>query len=250
MMVIEHKKRLEKREFKRIQNEFFKEMNGTFSSFISSYAKNKGYSDHIFNVFLRFDFKSPYELDFEMNLREFRIFYRMQDFTNEEWMRIYGLFADVFKRNHKLNHFIYLFFYDLIYTGPFSEDIETLDMTDELLALMGDDMLRLYNLFDDCIKTHDTGLIKQIADASKEDTIPYFVVVHLANWFNDNIKDKKELGDFILELYITACEKIYSKVEIYFNDNVEIDSMRYGVDTSGFSDGQVDYFYSRLKKMT
>ena len=80
-------------------------------------------------------------------------------------MSVYGLFEDIFKYGNKLNPFIYLFFYDLIYEGPFSEDIEALDMSDDLLSLMGDEMLRLYHLFDDYFNTHDTGLLKDMVDA-------------------------------------------------------------------------------------
>ena len=234
--------------FGKVKRDFVKELAGTFSAIINSDDSIKGYPEHILNVFIRFNSKSSYDLDFELDKDDF-IRFDLLKFSKEEWMLIYGLFKEVFKFNHKLNPFIYLFFYDLIYYSSFGEDIEALDMSDELLGLMGSEMLKLYTLFDEYFNSDDSNLVNDIVDASKADTIPAFVVIHLASWINEHVgNDKRELGDPICELYTIALGKIYKKPELTQDDYLEISSMFFEIDTSNFSDIQTDRVYSTVGK--
>ena len=235
------------KDFRKIKRDFFKELSRTFYAYVSS-TQDIGYPDHVLNLFLQLKFKSPYVLDFEFDSVSFRRF-ELYGFSKDEWIRIYEMFAQVFKRNNELNPFIYLFFYDLIYTGPFGEDIEALDMSYELLALMGDDMLKLHKLFEDYSNKDDSSLVSKIVDGAKAKTVPAFVVIHLANWINEHVgDDKTELGDLIIDLYMAAIEKINKKPELASEDIDSIDAIRFEVDTSNFSDKQIEKFYTKIKK--
>ena len=238
------------RDFKKAKRKFFKELARTFLAYISS-AEDIGYSDHVLNIFLKFNFNSPYVLDFELDFEDFRAF-EYHIFSKDEWMQIYAMFSEAFRYGNKLNPFIYLFFYDLIYLGPFSEDIEALDMPDELLTLMGEDMLRLYNLFDEYFESKNHDLIGEIVDASRPTSIPAFVVTHLADWFEECVGNvTEEIGDLIIDLYLIAVEKIYKKpgkLEFKSYDFFEIETMRFHVDTSNFNVRQVEKFYRGLRK--
>ncbi len=248
-MIFEEMYNNKSKNFKKAKRKFFRELVGTFSAYMFS-SKDMEYSDHILNIFLKFKFNSQYVLDFELDFEDFRAF--NFNFSKEEWMQIYRMFSRVFKYENELNPFIYLFFYDLIYVGPFSDDIEELDMSDELLSLMGDDMLRLYNLFDEYLESHDSDLIKGIIDTSRQTSIPAFVVSHLASWFEECVgNENDEIGDLIIDLYLIAVEKIYKKPEkpeLYDHDFFEIESMRYQVDTSNFNPKQLAKFYEGLRK--
>lgn len=245
-MSLEYRRQQSLELFRRTKRDFLRELSGTFRGFILSGGRSDGYSDHILNVFLRFNFKSNFDLDFEFDFSDFLIF-DILNLSREEWMSIYGLFVDVFKYDNKLNPFIYLFFYDLIYHGPFSEDIEALDMSDELLGLMGNEMLTLYNLFDEYFQTGDSRLVAKIADAAGRDSIPSFVVINLAHWMNEHVgNNKEELGDHIIELYVAAIEKIYKKPILFDDDLLEVSSIRFAVDSSNFTDSQIEKFYSNF----
>lgn len=230
------------------RNDFIKELAGTFSAFILSDGSINGFPEHILTVFIRFNCMNRYYLDFELDKADFKRF-EFLNFSSEEWMLIYGLFNETLKLDHRLNPFIYLFFYDLIYSGPFGEDIEALDMSDELLGLMGSDMLRLCALYDEYFESDDSNILGDIVEASKAKTIPAFVVIHLANRIEEHVGvDKKEFGDLICELYVIAICKIYEKPKLSINDHMEISSICFEVDTSNFTDIQIDYFYSTIGK--
>lgn len=236
------------RSYNEVKHDFIKELADTFSAFILSNGSIKGFPEHLLTVFIRFNCMSCHYLSFELDYRDFRHF-KWLEFSKKEWLSIYGLLRDTLKLNHRLNTFIYLFLYDLIYFGPFGEDIEAWDMPDELLDFMGGDMLGLYNIFDEYLNSDDSNLVGDIVDASQASTIPAFVVIHLASWINEHVGyDKKELGDLICELYAIAIRKIYKKPELTRNDYLEISSIFFEVDTSNFSDIQIDHVYSTFGK--
>ena len=239
----------ESRNFMKAEKEFFKDLFNVFCQYVGD-SQFEGYPEYVLTAFMIFNRKTSFVLDFEVYLDELRfcfIDYRGVNFTKKEWISIYGLFKDVLKYNNRLNTFIYLFLYDLIFIGPFGEDIEALDMSDELLSMMGEDMLMLYNLFDDYFNTRNEDLLEAIVEASKHDTIPYFVVKHLADWFNEYFSNKKKFGDLICELYAVALEKIYKKPEFLTDEITDIGAIRYELDTSGFSEKQIENAYSKLE---
>jgi hypothetical protein len=236
-----------------VKKEFFGNLTDTFLGYIRSNGRIKGYPEHLLTVFIAFDLKTRYELDYELDYMDFRPFNWLElsyeSWSDEEWMSIYELFSRTIKFSHRLNPFIRLFFYDLVYLGPFGEDIEALDMSDELLDLMGYEMKKLNNLFDKYSISDDSALVRDIAEASKVDSIPAFAVIHLANWINEHVgEDKRELGDLICELYIIAIEKILKKPKLTSLDKTEISSIFYEVDTSNFTDAQTDHVYSCIGK--
>ena len=51
--------------------------------------------------------------------------------------------------------------------GLFDENIEVLDMPDELLELMGEEMKKFNNLFDEYLISDDSSLVKEIVNISK-----------------------------------------------------------------------------------
>lgn len=237
-----------KKTYEEIKRYFFKDLDDTLLGFVRSNGRTEGYPEHLLTVFIAFDLTTEYYLDFELDERDYEHFKRL-NFSFENWMSVYGLFKQTLKFNHRLNPFISLFYYNLIYSGPFGEDIEGLDMSDELLALMGEELKKLYNLFDKYFISDDSGLIKEIVESAKAVSIPAFVVVHLANWINEHVgDDKKELGDLICELYVTAIEKIFKKPELTDNDYMEISSICFEVDTSNFNENQIDHVYSVIGK--
>ena len=232
-----------------VKNNFFRDLTDTFLGFVRSKGRIRGYPEHLLNVFITFDLKVKYELDYELDYSDFQHFMRLTrlygGWGDEEWMQIYGLFSKTIQFKHRLSPFIRMFFYDLVYWGPFGEDIEALDMSDELLDMMGVEMKKLNNLFDEYIISDDSGLVSKIIDISKSDSIPEFVVTHLADWINEHVgDDKKDLGDSICELYIIAIEKILKKPELTGHDKSEISSIYFTVDTSNFTDTQKDHVFS------
>ena len=153
-----------------------------------------------------------------------------------------------------IHNFRSLFYCDLLYNGPFEEDVEALDMSDNLLELMFDELKRLFWLFDEYFKDNNSKLISQIAEAGKCDVIPFFIVNHLAGWIYEHIENDsnkmREYGDVSLELYLIAFDKIFKKPIIYrWEEYIDLDSIRYDIDTSKFNKKQIEKVYSKIENL-
>lgn len=230
--------------YEQVKKEFIKDLSDTFSGFVLGEDRIDGYPEHLLTVFIRFDLQCAPVLDFELNEVDFYRF-EMLKFSKEEWMSIYGLFNEVFNLNHKLNPFIYLFFYDLIHLGPFAADIASLDMSDELFDLMGAEMKELYHLWDKYSISQDSGTCNELAEASKAATIPAFAVISIADWIDERVgEDKKDFADSICDLYITAMEKILKKPELTGKDRKSLAFICSKVDNPNFTENQINRIYS------
>lgn len=238
------------KEYFELKNELFSSLFYIFEDFINDFDSSKDYPKSIFDKFKNFAGKSNFKLDFEFSSYDFKIFEECK-FSSEEWIEIYKLFHAL-SNDDELNPFIKLFYCDLLCNGPFNEDIEALDMSSDLLELMTDEVKKLFWLFDEYFKHHDSKLIKSIAEVCKSDAIPFFIVVHLAGWIYESIEDDlnkmQEYGDVSLELYLIAFDKIFKKPVIYrWDEYVELDSIRYDIDTSRFSEKQIEKVYSKIR---
>lgn len=226
-----------------VKKDFLMDLTETFSGFVMSEDTCEGYPEHLLTVFMRFDLMCSNVLDFELDEDDFYRF-QMLNLSEKEWMSIYAVFDEMFSLGHELNPFIYLFFYNLIYSGPFGEDIALLNMSDELLDLMGDEMKKLNNLFNKYSTSRDSNLVGEILKASKASTIPTFVIIHIADSINEHTgQDKKDLGDMICGLYITAIEKMLKKPQLTLNDYRRFDSIFTQVDNPNFTDNQINSVY-------
>ena len=232
-----------------VKRDFLRDLTDTFMGFIRSNGRLRGYPEHLLNVFITFDLKIRYELDYELDYLDFRHLNRLSQlyggWGDKEWMQVFRLFSQTIKFRHRLSPFIRLFFYDLVYMGLFDENIEVLDMPDELLELMGEEMKKLNNLFDEYLISDDSSLVKEIVNISKSDSIPQFAVTYMADRINEHAGvDKGGLGDSICELYVKKKKKILKKPELTAHDKSEISSIYRIVDVSNFTDAQKDHIYS------
>ncbi len=242
---------MEINEYLELKNELFSSLFYIFDEFINDFDSSKDYSKLIFKEFKDFGDKCNFKLDFEFSTHDFKIFEECK-FSNDDWILIYNLFFNLFSQDSKLTPFIKLFYCDLLYNGPFDEDVEALDMSDDLLELMFDELKRLFWLFDEYFKDDDSKLISQIAETCKWDVIPFFIVNHLADWIYEHIENDlnkvREYGDVSLELYLIAFDKIFKKPIIYrWDEYIDLDSIRYDIDTSKFNEKQIEKAYSKIE---
>ena len=240
-------------EYFELKNELFISLFYIFDEFINDFDSSKDYSKLIFEKFDNFFDKSNFKLDFEFSNYDFKLFEECE-FSSDEWISIYKLFYNLSSQNNGLTPFIKLFYCDLLYNGPFDEDVEALDMSNDLLDLMGDEVRKLFWLFDEYFKHSDSKLIERIAEVCKCDAIPFFMVDHLASWINEKIEKDlnkmQEYGDISLELYLIAYDKVFKKPIIYYWDEyVDLDSMMYDIDTSKFSEKQIEKLYSKMQSL-
>lgn len=236
-----------------LKNELFTSLFYIFDEFINDFDLSKDYSKLIFKEFKNFSDKCNFNLDFEFSIYDFKIFDECK-FSDDEWISIYRLFYRLFSQDSKLTPFIKLFYCDLLYKGPFEEDVEALDMSNNLLELMFDELKRLFWLFDEYFKDDNSKLISQIAEAGKCDVIPFFIVNHLAGWIYEHIENDsnkmREYGDVSLELYLIAFDKIFKKPIIYrWEEYIDLDSIRYDIDTSKFNKKQIEKVYSKIENL-
>ena len=235
--------------YKDVKDYFFRDLADTFMGFVLSNGRTRGYPEHLLNVFITFDLKISYELDYELDYSDFRhlnrLIYLYDEWSEEKWMQVFRLFSQTIKFKHRLSPFIRMFFYDLVYKGLFDENIEVPDIPDEVLELMGEEMKKLNNLFDEYLASDDSSLVCEIVNLSKSDSIPQFVVTYMADRINEHVGgDKGDLGDLICELYLIAIEKILRKPELSGRDKSQISSIYLTLDSSNFTDAQKDHVYS------
>ena len=240
-------------EYFQLKNELFRSLFNIFDEFINDFDSSKDYPKLIFDKFENFSDKSNFNLDFEFSTYDFKIFEECK-FSDDEWISIYNLFYNLSSQDNKLTPFIKLFYCDLLYNGPFDEDIEALDMSNDLLDLMTDEVKKLFWLFDEYFKYDDSKLIERIAEVCKFDVIPFFMTYHLANWINEKIETDlnkmQEYGDTSLELYLIAYDKVFKKpVFYYWDEYIDLDSIMYDIDTSRFSKKQIEKVYSKMQSL-
>ncbi|MEE1336935.1 RyR domain-containing protein [Methanobrevibacter sp.] len=231
------------------RNNLFNSLAYTFKGFIFENDSNRDYPSQIFDGFLNFKRDANLVLDFEFSEMDFEIF-DVFGFSQNHWISIYKLFSEVFNRDAELDTFINLFFLDLIYSGPFGEDIKGLDMCDELLDLMGEDVMKLYILFDEYFNTRNPDLIKDIVEVCKSESIPYFMVEHLADWISDDIEDddvkRSEFGEIACELYAVGVNKMYRKPVLFNDDLVEISGFKGSLEMTRFSEVVIEKTFSKM----
>lgn len=231
------------------KNNLFDELVCTFKDFIFQKGSAEDCQKRIFNAFLNFRRDANLRLDFEFSEKDFEVFESLS-FNENQWISVYVLFSDVFNRDSELDTFLNLFFCDLIYSGPFSEDLKGLDMSDELLDLMRSDVKRLYCLFDDYFNTRNPDLIADIVDVCKREGIPYFMVDHLAEWIADDIErdelKRKEFGEIACELYAVAINKIYNRPILYEDDIFEVSGLKGELEMSQFSEDTIEKTFSKM----
>lgn len=241
------------KEYLELKNELFSSLFYIFDEFINDFDSSKDYSNLLFKEFKNFGYKCNFKLDFEFSNHDFKIFDECK-FSSDEWTVIYNLFFKLFSRDSELNPFIKLFYCDLLYNGPFGEDVEALDMSNDLLELMFDELKSLFWLFDEYFKDDDSQLISQIAEACNRDAIPFFIVNHLADWIYEHIENDSnkvwEYGDASLELYLIASDKIFKKPIIYrWDEYIDLDSIRYDIDSSKYNEKQIEKAYSKIENL-
>ena len=231
------------------KNNMFAELACTFKEFIFQGDSASNCQKRIFNAFLNFRSDANLRLDFEFCENDFEVFESL-GFNETQWISVYTLFCDAFGMDSELDTFLSLFFCDLIYSGPFSEDIKGLDMPDELLDLMRSDVKKLYGLFDDYFNTRNPDLIADIVDVCKLDCIPYFMVGHLAEWIADDIErdelKRKEFGEITCELYAVAVNKIYNRPILYEDDIFEVSGLKGELEMSQFSEDTIEKTFSKM----
>lgn len=231
----------------RCRNDLFRSISDAFSDFIFRNDPDEDYPKMILDAFLKFENDYGSKLDFEFSQSDFEKFHQ---YSESEWISIYNLFCEVFGRNHELDNFINLFFCDLIFSGPFGEDIESLDMSEGLLNLMDKDVKELYSLFDDYFNTRNPDLIAGIVNTSKSDAVPYFMAAHLAGWICDDIeKDeqkRKSYGETACELYAIAINKLYKRRILFEEDILEISGLKGELEMTAFGEDVIEETFSKM----
>lgn len=232
-----------------IRNNLFNSLAYTFKGFIFENNPNKDYPSEIFDAFSNFRKKCDLKLDFEFSERDFEIF-EVFGFTRSHWISIYKLFSEVFNRDSALDTFIKLFLCDLIYSGPFGEDIKGLDMCKDLLDLMSEDVKSLYELFDEYFTTRNPDLIGKIVEVCKSESIPHFMADHLADWISDDIENneekRNEYCEIACELYAVAVNKIYKKNVLLECDLLELNSLKGRLELSSFDEDVIERTFSKM----
>ena len=233
-----------------LKNNLFSSLAYTFKGFIFETDPDRDYPSQILDAFLNFSNEADLKLDFEFSERDFEIF-EVFGYTRSQWISIYELFTEVFNRDSRLDTFMNLFLCDLIYSGPFGEDIKGLDMCEDLLNLMNDDVKRLYTLFDEYFTSHNPNLIGEMVEACKSDSIPHFMADHLADWISDDIEDddakRSEYGEAACELYAVAVNKMYKKNVLLEGDLLEISSLKGRLEMSCFDEDVIEKTFSKMK---
>lgn len=249
MNIVKAKDNFDCEKFIILQLDLFGSLAEVFYEIINDFDSNKNYEKLIRDCFLKFKNKSDLKLNFEFSYGEFRIFEKYH-YSPEDWIVIYKLFNKIINENDELTAFIKLFYYGLIYVGPFCDDVESLDMSDSLLNLMSEEVKKLFWTFDEFYHSRNPDLIINLVDISKDVPIPIYIVKHLAFWVNDHISmhpdEMKKYEDICLDLYLVAFKKIFNKYLIDDYDVLEYDGMRLDLDTSNFSEEQIDKVYSKL----
>jgi hypothetical protein len=230
--------------FINLRDDLLNDVYSILHDIVRHYDNSRNYSIELYNTFLMFH--KNIRIDFELNLEDFYRF-RQLNFTNNDWKVIYKIFKDTLSYcddNPELSTFLKLFYSDVILIGPFSEDFRCLRMDYELLELMGDEIKKLYWLFDDYINNQDLELIKEIKSVCENDAVPYCVSYHLASWINDT--DVEDLN--ALELYVVAINKVYRRPTFYQRDLDNIAEIRGSIDTSWqFSEDEIIQTFSKIE---
>lgn len=234
-----------------LKDDLFNSLVDIFDEVVNDFSSDADYPGLIFEVFDNFRKKSNLVLDFEFSQVDFEII-RQCTFLKHEWIKIYKLFCELSNRNNELTPFIKLFYCDLLYNGPFDEDVEALDMSENLLALMTDEVKKLFWLFDDYFENKNPETIKDIVNVSRDCSVPFFILMHLATWINEDIEMDSnkmiEYGDISLQLYVIANEKVLKRPVLYLDERCELGEIRFGLDTSRFGEEQIENAYSKIDK--
>lgn len=250
-------------------SEFIKQRDILFDKIYNLLNDKDFSSKDLTDAFEEFSLNSPIKHDFEFSRENFEIFKKL-DFTVKEWMAVYEIFYEVIDSSVLIK----LFYYGLIFSGPFADFVKSLEMVIDpddysqrdlnyifddygvgigseiydlivnggVFKLMSEEITELYFLFDDYFKNRDSSLIKDIKEICRMDCVPFCIANHLAFWINDAEKSAEAF-----ELFPIAINKLYEKQILYESDLDYINEIRVEMDTSYYlSDEEIEEGFLKI----
>lgn len=249
--------------------EFIKQRDTLFNRVYDLLNDDNLSSKDLTDAFGEFSLNSPIIHDFEFSREDFEIFKKL-DFTVKEWMTVYNVFYEVIDSSVLIK----LFYYGLIFSGPFADFVKSLEMMidpddynqrdlnyifddygveigseiydlivrGDVFKLMSEEITELYFLFDDYFKNRDSSLIKDIKEICRRDCVSFCIANHLAFWINDAEKSAEAF-----ELFPIAINKLYKKQILYESDLDYINDIRVEMDTSYYlSDEEIEEGFLKI----